>query len=140
LAHWITNCICWKPGFGHSIIIGKDCIIGFNQTSYISPQLISLLNTKNTYFLFQARFYNEHGTPTVGWKSVHDLELPVDLAAEWDKYFMELIRVRIYPHDVEDQFLWAGGDNSGHISVKKLYSAITNTVWKNNIIGWCKHL
>jgi hypothetical protein len=26
--------------------------------------------------------------------------------------------VRILLHDVEDQFMWAGGDSSGHISVK----------------------
>jgi hypothetical protein len=55
------------------------------------------------------------------------LELPTDLAVEWDKYFLELTQVGIYLHDVEDQFLWAGGDSLGHISVKKLYSAITNT-------------
>jgi hypothetical protein len=102
--------------------------------------LISLLNTKNTCFLFQVAHYNDVGILTIGWKTGHDLELPIDLAIEWDTYFLELTRAGIYLHDVEDQFLWAGGDSLGHISVKKLYSSFTNTVWKNNITGWRKHL
>jgi hypothetical protein len=106
----------------------------------LSPHLISLLNSKNTSYLFQARFYNELETPTVGWKPDHDLELPTDLAAEWDTYFLEFTRAGIFLHDVEDQFMWAGGDSSGHISVKIFYSAIANIVWKNNIFVWRKHL
>jgi hypothetical protein len=62
---WITNWLCWKPSSGHSMIIRKDCIIGINQASYLSTQLISILNTKNTCFLFQARHFNELGTLTV---------------------------------------------------------------------------
>jgi hypothetical protein len=36
--------------------------------------------------------------------------------------------------------MWAGGDNSGNISVKNLYTAIANTVGLNNLTGWRRHL
>lgn len=116
-----------------------SCILGLGQTSYLSPQLITLLNSKYTRYLFQARIYNKIGTPTKGWKSSLDLELPTELVAQWDSYCLELTRVGIQLHDVEDQFIWSGEDSSGHISVKNLYSAITNSLWQNNIIGWRKN-
>jgi ribonuclease HI len=110
------------------------------------PELFSVstfnlsLNSKHICFLFQATNYTAHGTPTTSWKTSHELDLPTGLDVEWEKFFLELTRVGILLHDVEDHFLWDGGDSSGLISVKKLYSAIANTVWQNNINGWRKHL
>lgn len=40
----ITHWLCWNPGFGHSVIVGKDCILGLGNTSFLSPQLITSLN------------------------------------------------------------------------------------------------
>jgi hypothetical protein len=46
----------------------------------------------------------------------------------------------IYLHNVEDQLLWAGGDNSGLISVRNIYTTISNTTNNINTTGWRKHL
>jgi hypothetical protein len=40
----------WNPGTGHSIIIGKDVILGMGKDSILSNELVSTLNQKNVYF------------------------------------------------------------------------------------------
>jgi hypothetical protein len=91
--------LCWKPGSDHSIIVGKDHIIGLGNASFLSPPLITHLNTKNTYFLYQARLSSDHGTQDAGWKSGNDFELPSDLVMEWENYCTELSRASITLND-----------------------------------------
>jgi hypothetical protein len=66
--------------------------------------------------------------------------LPPDLEEEWDEFYQELSRIGIYLHNIEDQLLWAGGDSSGLISVRDIYSAVSNTVNNTTTTSWCKHL
>jgi hypothetical protein len=49
----ITHWLCWNPGTRHSIILGKDYTLGMENSSFISPQLIALLNTKTSYIYFK---------------------------------------------------------------------------------------
>jgi hypothetical protein len=137
---WIKKWICWKPGSDDSIELGKDRILGLGPTPHLSLPLIMQLNSLNIHFLYQATHNHEQGIPTIGWKTGHDLELSADLAVEWDNFCLELTRVGVLLHNAEDQFLWAGRDSSGHISVKNIYMAIANTTIHNNRNGWCKKL
>jgi hypothetical protein len=50
IVHWLA----WKPGAGDSIIVGKDEILGMGKDSILTAELITCLNSKNVYFLFQA--------------------------------------------------------------------------------------
>jgi hypothetical protein len=50
IVHWLA----WKPGSGDSIIVGKDELLGLGKDSILSVDLISCLNNKNVYFLYQA--------------------------------------------------------------------------------------
>jgi hypothetical protein len=36
--------------------------------------------------------------------------------------------------------MWSGGDRSSLLTVKNVYTTITNTLWLNNIGGWRKQL
>jgi len=51
LLHWLA----WKPGAGSSITVGKDEILGLGKRSFLSPELISLINSKHVHFLYQAK-------------------------------------------------------------------------------------
>jgi hypothetical protein len=48
ILHWMV----WNPSSGHSISIGRDAIIRLGQHSYLSQELITLLNCKNLHLLF----------------------------------------------------------------------------------------
>jgi hypothetical protein len=39
-----------------------------------------------------------------------------------------------------DELIWTGGDNSGFLTVKNVYSALTNKLWQHPIGGWRKKL
>jgi hypothetical protein len=73
-----------------------------------------------------------------GWKADNDFDLPLELEMEWENYCTELSRTSITLTDSMDYLLWDEGDNSDHISIKNLYSAIANTTWLHNIYGWRK--
>jgi len=50
LLHWIA----WNPGSGHSIIIGKDSILGLGSKVFLFDDLIESLNLKDVHYLYQA--------------------------------------------------------------------------------------
>jgi hypothetical protein len=63
IVHWLA----WKPGAGDSIITGKDEILGMGKDSFLSAELITCLNRKNVYFLFQAsRAYTRGRSAPIG--------------------------------------------------------------------------
>jgi hypothetical protein len=91
-------------------------------------------------YLFQAATYSVHGLPTASWKTSSRFGSTTGLDVEWNLYCLELTRVGILLHNAEDFFLWDRGDNSGLITVNKIYTAIANSVWQSNISGWRKQL
>lgn len=76
------------------------------------------------------------GFMTGGWISSHELALPPDLTVEWEGYCLELTLAGIHLKAVDNHILWAGADRTGLISVKNIYTMISNTIWHNNISGW----
>jgi hypothetical protein len=86
--HWITRGLCWKPGSGHTINIGTDCIIGLGGASTLPPPLIQHLNRHNTWYLYQARLPCAPGNPTGGWKSSSQLDIPPNLSEDWNQILL----------------------------------------------------
>jgi hypothetical protein len=35
--HWITRWLCWQPGSGHSILLGRNHILGINDSNTLPP-------------------------------------------------------------------------------------------------------
>jgi hypothetical protein len=87
IMHWLA----WKPGSGDSIIVGKDELLGLGKDSILSADLISYLNNKNVYFLYQASRVSPQGSICSNWLDSSDLGLEGDLAAEWEWYRRSLI-------------------------------------------------
>jgi hypothetical protein len=132
ILHWLE----WNPGFGHSILIGKDVIMGMGKDSILSNEMILLLNFKNVYLLYQARCAHPQGTICTNWLDSADLGLEGELAAEWEMYRRNLIGSGIHLLESLDELKWTGGDNSGQLSVKNVYNALTKKLWKIKIGGW----
>ena len=59
-----------------------------------------------------------------------------DIAAEWDQFRWALIDSGPYIHDIEDELMWIGGDNSGYLTVKNIYLALLSTLGLSRIRGW----
>jgi hypothetical protein len=59
--HFIQHWLCWKPGSGHSIHIGRDVILGLGSTAFLTPGLLNYLREKQVFYLFQAMDTTEHG-------------------------------------------------------------------------------
>jgi hypothetical protein len=71
LLHWIA----WSPGSGHSIIIGKDLILGMGSKAFLSDDLVQALNQKNVHYLYQASRVLRPGTICSTWIDNEDLNL-----------------------------------------------------------------
>lgn len=50
----ITDWLSWSPGSEHSIIVGKDELLGLGINLILSFELVNSLQQRNIYFLFQA--------------------------------------------------------------------------------------
>jgi hypothetical protein len=77
------------------------------------------------------------------WLNNADLRLSGTLASEWDCFVKELMGVGVSLFDFNDTLLWTGGDATGKISVKNIYSALISTQdlpkwrgWKVSIWKW----
>jgi hypothetical protein len=64
------------------------------------------------------------------WISSVELGLDENLAVEWDNFRQSLIESGISLVDRQDELIWTGGDMSGHISVKNVYEALSNKLWR----------
>jgi hypothetical protein len=61
------------------------------------------------------------------WLSSKDLALVGNLAEEWDRYHRALLSMRVTLSDNEDTFLWMGGDSSGYLTTKNVYTTLSST-------------
>jgi hypothetical protein len=128
LVHWLV----WKPGTGVSILIGKDEILRMGKGSFLSLDLISQLNEKHVYYLFQARRALNVGVTYASWLNSIELGLVVDLAIEWERYILLLIDAGISLTDAIDQLMWTGGDGSGYLTTMYVYNALVVELWQKN--------
>jgi hypothetical protein len=130
ILHWLA----WKPGSGHSIIVGKDVILGMGQEAFLSQDLVSCLNKKGIHFLYQASRQRMGAATGTRWINSAELDLAEPLAEEWDCYRQSLIESGISLGEKQDELIWIGGDKSGNISVKNIYEALSNSLW--NYKAW----
>ena len=95
LLHWLA----WSPGNGHSILIGKDYILGIGQSAILLEELIEVINIKGIYYLSQAKEMSQVGHITSNWISSDDLELSGRLQVEWKAFCVALINNKITKMD-----------------------------------------
>jgi hypothetical protein len=138
--HIILHWLVWSPGSGQSIIIGKDLILGHGKSMILSEDLVTNLNQKSVYYLYQARSELRPGTICSIWLTSDDLGLVGDLALEWEMFRRALIDSGVQLLDRPDVLKWTGGDYSGQLTVKNVYDALETKQWKNSIGGWRKIL
>jgi hypothetical protein len=63
-------------------VIGKDMILGLGNTSLLSQEILTSLNKRNIFFLYQAKGNIYLGTICSQWKESVDLGLIGDLEKE----------------------------------------------------------
>jgi hypothetical protein len=107
---FITHWSSWRHASGHSVLIGKDLILGMGNSSLLSRELLTVLKHKNISYLYQARGINMPGIITTQWKNSFDLRLTGELAKEWDFYCRDLIGVGVQLHNKDDELKWIGED------------------------------
>jgi hypothetical protein len=129
IVHWLA---C-KPGVDDSAIVGKDEILGMGKDSILTAELITVLNSKNVFFLFQASCAPKQGSNCSNWFVRTKLGLEGDHTSTWDRYRVRLIGVGISISDRWDELRWTGGDSSGMITKKNVYNALIAKLWKNKI-------
>jgi hypothetical protein len=136
----ILRWMAWKPGRGHSIILGKDVILGIGQGSILSNELVQSLNQKNIYFLYQATTQASEVGTRKRWISNEDLDLTLNLVEEWNNHRPLMVESGISLDNKLDKLIWTRGDSSGVILVKNIYEALSNQLWKKIQEGWRKKL
>jgi hypothetical protein len=131
ILHWLA----WKLGSGHSIIIGRDAILGMGQTSFFLWIWYYELNRKHIYFLYQASRSISVGLLGQNWVSSTELGLREDLAPEWESFRRLLLDSGIVLTERRDELIWIGGDNLVTSTVKNVYNALSNKLWSYNDRG-----
>jgi len=132
----ILQWMAWKLSSRHSILVGRDAILGMGRDSFLSQDLVNYLNRGNIHLLFQANRITERGTLGQSWYNTIALGLEVNLAVEWDIFRRNLIDIGIVLMDRPDELIWTRGDMLGQISVKNVYEALSNKLWRYKIGGW----
>jgi len=121
-------------------LIGVDKILGIGDSSFLSQELLLALKHKYVCYLYQARAFSSSGFITDQWISSSDLGLSGNLALEWSSFCKDLVISGIHLQPIDDFLLWTGGDQSGMLTVKNVYNALTKKIWPHQIAGWRKPL
>jgi hypothetical protein len=111
--HLVLHWLAWSMRSRHSIILGKDLILGMGKYSILSEDLVVSLNQKNVHYLYQASRDLRPGTICSIWLDSEELGMVGDLATEWEKFRRALIGSGVQLLDRLDELKWTGGDNSG---------------------------
>jgi hypothetical protein len=93
ITHWLS----WNLGNGHSMLIGQDNIMGIDDSSLLSQDLLVALKNKNIRYLFQARAHTSMGFITNQGKGNLELGLSWTMAIEWNSFCKALIDSGIHP-------------------------------------------
>jgi len=129
-----------SSGSGSEILVGRDKIIGVEDSSLLSPSLISKLDSSNRSNLAQVgRPSDSHYLPD-SWLSATELALSGREAVEWDCYTSALKTTGISLNDNPDALKWVGGDATGIISVKNIYFALLSQQGRDSDSSWFTQL
>jgi hypothetical protein len=138
--HLVLHLLAWSLGSGHSIILGKDVIMGMGKYSILSEDMVVSLNQRNVHFLYKSSQDLRPGTICSIWLDTVDLRLEGDLTTKWERFRRDLIGSGVQLLDRPDELKWMGGDNSGQLTVKNVYNALATKLWKKTIGGLRKKL
>jgi hypothetical protein len=124
----ILRWLCWRPGDGRLIAIGRDVILGMGDRARLSLELVQTLSDNQIITLAQATTFVNLITLTEVWKTSADLNLTRCSRGEWSTFIAELNKSGVILRgDQADLLLWSGGDGSGVLSVKNCYDALIST-------------
>jgi hypothetical protein len=84
--HLITHWLGWRPGSGHLVQVGIDCIMGLGKASYLSRHLMYKLRRNHVIYLYQAIGVGRLGPPSAYWKSEEELGLVGILVEECEAF------------------------------------------------------
>jgi hypothetical protein len=90
--------------------------------------------------LFQIKNSQCRGLIGENWIKGSTLELDCELEAEWDRFTQNLTGAGIHLQERPNSLIWTGGDNTGKFSVKNVYLAIADKIWKKQDEAWRKKL
>jgi len=130
--------IAWRPGTCHSIMIGRDRILGMGVSTVLSKDLIQAINRKGIYYFHQAFEDPRAGMVATNWYSGEALELVGPLLVERHNFRCDLINSGILFQDKPDALILTGGDQTGIISVKNVYLAVEKLKWIHTTRIWRK--
>jgi len=132
IIHWLN----WSPGAGHFINLGRDRILGLGSKYFLSEELIAHLTLKRIIVLAQASISQDPVSSMETWMSNTELGVTSNLASKWECYCNSLNEVGVSLLDVVVSLLWAGGDSTGQLTVKNIYTTLLSTqdfpIWS----GW----
>jgi hypothetical protein len=118
------------------VALGKDCILGIGDSSYLSIPLQASLKERNLENLAQAR--NPSNTTFLSdyWVKSNDLGLEEDLAIEWDSYRKNFIDAGVILQEGLDQIMWTGRDSPGNPSTRNFYLSIISSKCLTSVERW----
>ena len=77
------------------------------------------------------------------WISAKDLGISGDLETEWEQYCRDLNEAGVSLREKEDTLIWTGGDSTGRMLVKNIYSTLISIYewpqtkrWKFKLWKW----
>jgi hypothetical protein len=101
--HLVLHWLCWSPGSGHSILLGKDMILGLGKASIFTQELVASLNQRNIHYLYQASRVLRPGTICSTWLESDELGLVGEQAIEWNIFRRSLIGSGVQLTDRPDE-------------------------------------
>jgi exonuclease III len=128
ILHWLS----WKPGNGYQIEVGRDVMLGLGKLALLSTNLLEHLHRKNIFFLFQIKSNQSGGHLSDCWLRSEELGLDAALAVEWNGFTRRLMESGVRLLNRPDLLLWTGGDRSGALNAKNVYSALAAKCWSLN--------
>lgn len=109
----------WSFQSGKNIIIGLDPIVGGDEETSFSPQLLWALQQKGIFYWDRA-IDRWEGSLAI-WKSATMMDLNVDLALQWNQITWSMRNRGIYRSEAEDKLIWKGYRGRSTVFVKDIY-------------------
>jgi len=90
-----------------------------------------------------ASIFQDPITHSKKWISAKDLGISGDLEMEWEQYCRDLNEAGVSLREKEDTLIWTGGDSTGRMLVKNIYSTLISIYewpqtkrWKFKLWKW----
>jgi hypothetical protein len=84
--HLISSWLYWHPGSSHTIVLGRDNILGMDASTTLTPNLITHLHSQNITYLYQIHDISRPGAQPDSCISSESLSLTADATSDWNGY------------------------------------------------------